>query len=262
MREPLNWAALQLIFHFRASECVLDIVISISMNKNIASAPGHILIIEDEPRLAAVLGDYLSASGYTHHWISNGLDAVAAFHAEKPDLVLLDLMLPGRGGLDICREIRLVSQTPIIMMTALVEEIDRLIGLESGADDYICKPFSPREVVARTAAVLRRHRYVPDADKSGTLVIDEDAYRARVHGKELDLTPIEFNLLLFFYRSQGRVLSRDQVLAQIYPDHRVVTDRTVDTHVKNLRRKLTEAGGSEDWIRSIYGVGYKMEGVD
>jgi len=229
------------------------------MNENTLSTQGHVLIIEDEPRLAAVLGDYLGASGYTHHWVSNGLDAVAAFHAEKPDLVLLDLMLPGRGGMDICRELRLNSQTPIIMITALVEEIDRLIGLETGADDYICKPFSPREVVARINAVLRRYRYVPTVEKSGVLMVDETSYRASVHGKELDLTPIEFNLLLFFYQAQGRVFSRDQVLAQIYPDHRIVTDRTVDTHVKNLRKKLAEAGGREEWIVSIYGVGYKME---
>ena len=229
------------------------------MNTNTSSAQGHILIVEDEPRLAAILGDYLTASSYTHHWVSNGLDAVAAFRTEKPDLVLLDLMLPGRGGMDICRELRLNNQTPIIMITALVEEIDRLIGLETGADDYICKPFSPREVVARINAVLRRHRYFPNIATPDVLIIDEASYRASVYGKELDLTPIEFNLLHFFYQSQGRVFSRDQVLAQIYPDHRIVTDRTVDTHVKNLRKKLAEAGGSEEWIVSIYGVGYKME---
>ncbi|AHG63046.1 response regulator [Advenella mimigardefordensis] len=226
---------------------------------NTLSTQGHILIVEDEPRLAAVLGDYLTASGYTHCWVSNGLDAMTTFSAAKPDLVLLDLMLPGKGGMEVCREIRLDSQTPIIMITALVEEIDRLIGLETGADDYICKPFSPREVVARIAAVLRRHRYIPKEDRPDPLSINEESYEAMVHDKKLDLTPIEFNLLLFFYNAQGRVLSRDQVLAQIYPDHRVVTDRTVDTHVKNLRRKLAEAGASEDWIKSIYGVGYKME---
>lgn len=219
---------------------------------------GHILIVEDEPRLAAVLGDYLAATGYTHHWVADGMAALPAFHAERPDLVLLDLMLPGRDGIDICRDIRRVSSTPIIMVTARAEEIDRLLGLEIGADDYICKPFSPREVIARVGAVLRRHRHVPAKETVGAISLDEQACRASIKGRSLDLTPVEFRLLRLLYGAQGRVFSRDQLLNRIYDDHRVVTDRTVDSHVKNLRRKLIEAGG-EDWIRSIYGVGYRME---
>lgn len=219
---------------------------------------GHILIVEDEPRLAAVLGEYLAAAGYTHHWVADGMAALPAFHAERPDLVLLDLMLPGRDGIDICREIRRVSMTPIVMVTARAEEIDRLLGLEIGADDYICKPFSPREVVARVAAVLRRHRHAPDREAVGAISLDEHACRASIKGRPLELTPVEFRLLRMLYGAQGRVFSRDQLLNRLYDDHRVVTDRTVDSHVKNLRRKLIEAGG-EDWIKSIYGVGYRME---
>jgi len=124
------------------------------------STRNHIMIVEDEPRLAAVLGDYLSVAGYTHYWVKNGNDAIPAFIAERPDLVLLDLTLPGRNGIDICRELRMQYTVPIIMITARVEELDRLLGLEVGADDYVCKPFSPREVVARVKAVLRRNHPV------------------------------------------------------------------------------------------------------
>jgi len=224
------------------------------------SGQGHILIVEDEPRLAAVLSKYLIAAGYTHHWVADGLLALPAFHAQRPDLIVLDLILPGMGGIDICRALRQESQTPVIMVTALVEEIDRLLGLEVGADDYICKPFSPKEVIARINAVLRRHRHIPHPTAClNALRIDETTYSAQLHGQVLDLTPVEFRLLCLLYNSQGRVFSRDQVLNHIYSDHRVVTDRTVDTHVKNLRRKLADAGGSEEWIKSIYGVGYRME---
>lgn len=223
------------------------------------SAHGHILIVEDEPRLAAILGDYLAAAGYTHHWVAAGTQAVPAFHAQQPDLVLLDLMLPGRDGVDICRELRRDHATPIIMVTARAEEVDRLLGLEIGADDYICKPFSPREVVARVNAVLRRHRHDPRLDATDVLRIDEVTCRASVYGHPVDLTPVEFRLLNMLYGAQGRVFSRDQLLDGLYDDHRVVADRTVDSHLKNLRRKLVEAGGSEDWIKSIYGVGYRME---
>lgn len=220
---------------------------------------GHILIVEDEPRLAAILGEYLTAAGYTHHWVAEGLAALPAFHAEQPDLVLLDLMLPGRDGIDICRELRHDDRVPVIIVTARVEEIDRLLGMEIGADDYICKPFSPREVVARVAAVLRRHRYIPNPTIIEVLTIDAMACRASVNGHALTLTPVEFRLLSLLHSAQGRLFSRNQLLDRLYDDRRVVTDRTVDSHVKNLRRKLLEAGGNDDWIKSIYGAGYRME---
>ncbi|MDR3479854.1 MAG: response regulator [Burkholderiaceae bacterium] len=219
----------------------------------------HIMIVEDEPRLAAVLGDYLSNAGYTHYWVANGNDAIPAFHIEHPDLVLLDLTLPGRNGIEICRELRVQYTVPIIMITARVEEIDRLLGLEVGADDYVCKPFSPREVVARVKAVLRRNYPVQNDVLAPPIKIDEEMHRASIHGTVLDLTSVEFRLLCILHRSQGRVFSRDQLLNHLYSDHRVVNDRTIDSHVKNLRRKLAETGGDENWIKSIYGVGYRME---
>jgi len=223
--------------------------------------PGHnhIMIIEDEPRLAAVLGDYLSSAGYTHYWVANGNDAIPAFNAERPDLVLLDLTLPGRGGIEICRELRMQYSVPIIMITARVEELDRLLGLEVGADDYVCKPFSPHEVVARVKAVLRRNHLVPKDVTEQPIKIDEEKHLASINGTLLDLTSVEFRLLCILHRSQGRVFSRDQVLNHLYDDNRVVNDRTIDSHVKNLRRKLAETGGEENWIKSIYGVGYRME---
>jgi two-component system response regulator BaeR len=163
-------------------------------------------------------------------------------------------MLPGRDGLDICREIRTFSDVPIVMVTAKVEEIDRLIGLDLGADDYVCKPFSVRELVARVRAILRRARTACSA-----LVIDDERHVAALDGRALDLTPVEFRLLQALARQPGRVHSRDRLLDQLYDDRRVVLDRTVDSHVKNLRRKLAQAAPGEEIIRSIYGLGYKLE---
>jgi len=223
------------------------------------SLSAYILIVEDEPKLAALLGDYLKAAGHETAWVANGLDAIPAIRAREPDLVLLDLMLPGRDGLDICRELRSFSELPVIMTTARVEEIDRLLGLELGADDYICKPYSPREVVARCKAVLRRNRRTPLPERA-PLQIDEAGWRASFHGIELDLTPVEFRLLRTLSAAPGRVFSREQLLDGLYDDHRVVTDRTVDSHIKNLRRKLEQIAPEAPLIRSIYGVGYRFEG--
>lgn len=219
----------------------------------------RILLVEDEPKLAALMGDYLQAAGYAWQWVADGHEAVPAAKAGQPDLILLDLMLPGRDGLDICRELRSFSDVPIIMLTARVEEIDRLLGLELGADDYICKPFSPREVVARIKAILRRARAGTAHHHPSSLRINEDTHSAVFHGVMLELTPVEFRLLKTLAASPGRVFSRDRLLDNLYMDHRVVTDRTVDSHVKNLRRKLEQAVPGQEPIRSIYGVGYKLE---
>ena len=218
-----------------------------------------ILIVEDEVRLAELLQDYLRASGFATEMLHEGSGVVERVRAASPALILLDLMLPGRDGLDICRELRSFSSVPIIMVTARVEEIDRLLGLELGADDYICKPFSPREVVGRVKAVLRRSEpgYNPTAGSG--LRVDTERFEASLNDQLLDLTPVEFRLLTLFSGQPGRVFSRAQLLDRIYDDHRVVTNRTIDTHVKNLRRKLQQAGASGDVIHSIYGVGYKLE---
>ena len=215
----------------------------------------RILIVEDETKLAALEADYLKAEGFEPHCIANGLEVVPWVRSHAPDLILLDLMLPGRDGLEICRELRTFTDVPVVMVTARVEEIDRLIGLDLGADDYVCKPFSARELVARVKAILRRGR-MPVAD---ALVMDEARHRATLDGKPLDLTPVEFRLLGALASAPGRVFSRDKLLERLYADHRVVTDRTVDAHVKNLRRKLEEARPGTELVRSIYGVGYALE---
>ena len=214
-----------------------------------------ILVVEDEPKLAALLRDYLQAAGHRVTCLDNGLAVVPAVRSAEPDLILLDIMLPGRDGLEICRELRTFSEVPIMLITARVEEVDRLLGLDLGADDYICKPFSPREVMARVRAILRR---LPPQPVAG-LQLDAAAYQASYAGVQLDLTPVEFRLLLCLAAAPGRVFSRDNLMDHLYDDHRVVTDRTVDSHVKNLRRKLEQAAPEHEMIFSIYGVGYKLE---
>lgn len=216
----------------------------------------QILLVEDEPKLAALVGDYLRAGGYRVDHQEDGLAVIPAIRQGQYDLVLLDLMLPGRDGLDICRELRGFSQMPLIMMTARVDEIDRLLGLELGADDYICKPFSPRELVARVKAVLRRSGQ--QAPSLG-VELDSRSFQARYMGVALDLTPVEFRMLAALAARPGQVLSRDQLMNHIYRDHRVVADRTVDSHVKNLRRKLSGVTPGHDPLRSVYGVGYSLE---
>jgi len=217
-----------------------------------------IMIVEDEEKLASLLGDYLRQSGFDSVWISDGELVVPRVRERLPDLILLDLMLPGRDGLEICKEIRSFSAVPIIMITARVEEIDRLLGLELGADDYVCKPFSPREVVARVKTVLRRSAE-HQAPPTGELALDADKYRALLKGRDLDLTAVEFKLLHFLYQNPGRIYSRSQLMDRIYSDQRIVSDRTIDSHIKKLRRKISCLDPEAELIHSIYGVGYKYE---
>ncbi len=220
-----------------------------------------VLIVEDEPKLAQILSDYLARENYHTHRLHSGAEVVPWVKSHQTDLILLDIMLPDKDGMTLCKEIRAFSNVPIIMVTARVEEIDRLLGLELGADDYICKPFSPREVVARVKAIMRRIQRVQETDQAsnGGLTIDEEKFTATYHGTELDLTAVEFRLLRTMHRNPGKVYSRAQLLDHLYDDHRIVTDRTVDTHVKNLRKKLESITPDHEVIRSIYGVGYKLE---
>lgn len=219
---------------------------------------GKILIVEDEPKLASLLSDYLLQAGFSTSRLDNGLEAIPWVRENDPDLVLLDLMLPGKDGLDVCKEIRSFSAVPIVIVTARVEEIDRLLGLELGADDYICKPFSPREVVARVKAVLRRAGGATPQNQR--LVLDEARYLATLHGRDLELTAVEFKLLHFLAAHPGRIYSRGQLMDRIYPDQRTVEDRTIDSHIKKLRKKLAAVAPDEELIHSVYGVGYKYEG--
>lgn len=218
---------------------------------------GKILIVEDEPKFAKLLSEYLLRSGYEVSFVENGLDAIAAVKQHDPALILLDLMLPGKNGMDICREVRTFSNVPIIIITALVEELDRILGLELGADDYICKPFSPREVVARVKTVLRRT--LPIAVENGILILDQSRYCVQLNGHSVELTTLEFNLLSLMMNNPGRIFGRQQLMNRIYPDDRIVSDRTIDSHVKKLRRKLAQAAPEMEIIHAIYGAGYCFE---
>lgn len=219
---------------------------------------GNILIVEDEPKLASLLSDYLRASGFEPSCLGNGAEVLSWVREHKPDLILLDLMLPGCDGMEVCKDIRTFSHVPIIMLTARIEEIDRLLGLELGADDYICKPFSPREVIARVKAVLRRTHDGQIIQSQG-LVLDEDRYKATLHGHDLELTAVEFKLLQFLAANPGRIYGRQQLMDKIYPDERNVSDRTIDSHIKKLRRKIEAVDPEAKFIHSVYSVGYKFE---
>lgn len=217
-----------------------------------------ILVVEDEPSLAIVLCEYLAQAGFQTHIIDNGLDVIDWVKQETPDLLLLDLMLPHRDGLDIYRELRTFSQVPVVMATARVDEIDRLLGLELGADDYICKPYSPREVVARIKNVLRRSIEVSAPLSQSGLDIDDKQMKATFNQQELTLTPAEFRLLSFLNQHPGQVFNREQLMERIYADNRLVTDRTIDSHIKNLRKKLQDTNPEKEYVKSVYGVGYKF----
>jgi two-component system response regulator BaeR len=217
-----------------------------------------ILIVEDESKLALLLADYLKAAGYETHHIAEGATVADWVREHRPALILLDLMLPGRDGLDVCRDIRAVSQVPIIMTTARVDEIDRLIGLGLGADDYVCKPYSPREVVARVKAVLRRAGLFEE-ETTGRLSLDRSRLRVSTGERGVELTAVEFALLETLHSTPGRIFSRDRLMERIYSDHRIVADRTIDSHIKKLRRKLAGLVPGLDLIHSVYGVGYRYE---
>lgn len=221
-----------------------------------------ICIVEDEPELAQLVDDYLRASGFDTLQFHRGDDADAWLKEHQPDLILLDLMLPGIDGLQICKNQLARGSVPIIMMTAKVEEIDRLLGLELGADDYVCKPFSPRELVARVKAVLRRSQNEPASsasEDSSAVSLDEHALSVTLFGEAIELTTIEFKLFSLLFSHPGRIFSRQYILDNLYQDYRIVSDRTVDSHIKKLRKKLTTPNEQIDLIRSVYGSGYKYE---
>ena len=220
----------------------------------------RILIVEDEQKIARLLQDYLQQNGFQTTIIGRGDQVLPAIKKSPPDLVLLDIMLPGLDGMAVCREIRKFSFLPIIMLTAKTEELDRLLGLEMGADDYICKPFSPREVVARVKAVLRRTRPEPAEKKlvQGLLTLDADSRQVTVKGTPLEVTPSEFKLLQVFMSSPNKVFSRDELVQRIQGYDYEGYDRTVDSHIKNLRKKISAHLPGQDIITTVYGVGYKL----
>jgi len=225
---------------------------------------GTILVVDDEPKIVSTVRAYLEKEGYDVIEANDGQQALDLFRRQPPDLIVLDLMLPEVDGLEVCRQVRRAAETPIIMLTARQEDADKLIGLEIGADDYVTKPFSPRELVARVGAVLRRSRSLAPAEASATLVtgdltIDEERFEASCRGVALPLTTTEFRLLAALARRPGRVLSRSQLLDALGETYEGY-ERTIDAHVKNLRRKLA-AGGlpAECGIATVHGVGYKLQ---
>lgn len=220
--------------------------------------PTHILIVEDEVKLAKLLVEYCQQESFVTHVIHAGNEVVPWLQEHQTDLILLDIMLPEKNGVDICREIRSFSQVPIIMQTARVDEIDRLLGLELGADDYVCKPYSPRELIARIKAVLRRV-HTPDAQISELIQLNESALKITINGETLELTSVEFQLLKILFSHPGQIFSRERLIQNIYSDHRVVSDRTVDSHIKKLRKKIHAISPENDFIHSVYGAGYKFE---
>lgn len=220
-----------------------------------------ILVVDDEPKIVKLARDYLQRQGYQVATAADGPTALAIARRDKPALVVLDLNLPGMDGLDVCRALRRESDVPIIMLTARIEETDRLIGLELGADDYITKPFSPRELVARVRAVLRRARgelQAPNVIRAGKFEIDLDGRRVARDGEWLDLSRTEFNLLAVLAQHPGQVFSRAQLLQRL---HGVAFDgyeRSIDAHVKNLRRKIEPDPGNPRYVETVYGVGYRF----
>lgn len=224
-----------------------------------------ILVVEDDAKIADMLANYLQMHGFAIALCGDGLQAVQQVRDLQPALVLLDLMLPGQDGLAVCQQVRLFSTVPIIMLTARVDEIDRLLGLETGADDYVCKPFSPREVVARVKALLRRAQgplaAQPTQPSAPVVGLQVHAQRQSISWGDthLPLTPVEFRLLALLLKYPDQVFSRARLLDHLHADLRDVTDRAIDSHIKNVRRKLEACGANTVQIASVYGVGYRLE---
>jgi two-component system alkaline phosphatase synthesis response regulator PhoP len=221
----------------------------------------HILVVDDEPRIAEIARDYLERAGYRVTTSGTGAEALASARTQRPDLIVLDLGLPKMDGLDVTRQLRKQSSVPIIMLTARVDESDKLIGLELGADDYITKPFSPKELVARVRAVFRRIDAAPergDIIRAGDVTLDKRRMQAAAGGRSIDLTATEFELLATLARQPGRVFTRAQLLDAIRGVEVESFDRAIDAHVKNLRRKLESDPRNPRYVLTVYGVGYKF----
>lgn len=215
-----------------------------------------ILIVEDEIKLANLLADYFKLTEYEPYQIHHGDEVIAWVKKHQPSVILLDIMLPGKDGITLCKEIREFSNVPILMVTAKVDELDRLLGLDLGADDYICKPFSPREVVARVKAVLRRSQALDIA--SSDFLLDEGHLLVTFKRNSVVLTSVEFQLLKPLANKPGRIFTREQLMQNMYSDDRIVNNRTIDSHIKKLRKKLISISDEEDLIQSVYGAGYRL----
>ncbi|QDE30910.1 MULTISPECIES: response regulator [Shewanella] len=234
------------------------------MSEHVHQQPLTILVVEDEPKIAQILVDFLTLEGFNTLVQHDGRDVIETIKSQQIDFMILDLMLPYKDGLTICRELRQFSMLPVLMLTARVDEIDRLMGLELGADDYVCKPFSAREVVARVKTILRRveNTHGNQSEQSISykhLQINIERFKCHVDQQDVELTPVEFRLLHTLMKRPGVVHSRDSLMQVCYVDDRIVSSRTIDSHVKNLRHKLAQASKQKELLHSIYGVGYKVE---
>ncbi|WP_462164255.1 response regulator [Pseudoalteromonas xiamenensis] len=222
----------------------------------------HILVVEDEPRIAQLVCKYLELESYTHTWVNNGLDAVTYAKVKQPDLCLLDIMLPDMDGIEVCKQLREFSRLPIIMMTAKVEEIDRLLGFKVGADDYVCKPFSPKELMARVNALLVRTYQTKVMTKKlvfQDLVMDVERFSVHLRQQEIKLTVNEFTILKAMLEQPSKVFSRKELLYAVKQKELDMYERTIDTHIKNLRKKLSTEEQDRDVIHSVYGIGYTLK---
>lgn len=224
-----------------------------------------VLIVEDELKLAQLIRDYLDQARYETHCLHDGSPVLTWLKNNHADLIILDVMLPNVDGISLCKKIRDVSSAPVIMASAKITETDRLTGLNCGADDYLCKPYSMRELVARVDAMFRRYEIIsgnaPSSlikKKFGPFTLDEQKNYLYFDGEQLSLTTVEFRLLSYLLQHPEISFSRDELLNQIYDDYRFVSDRTIDTHIKNIRRKIQKINSDEEVIFSVYGVGYKL----
>jgi two-component system response regulator BaeR len=218
----------------------------------------RVLVVEDDRKISDLLLNYLRASGYKAEAVYDGREALRRIEQQAPDAVILDWMLPGLDGVGVCQAVRRFSDVPILMLTARIDEVDRLLGLDTGADDYVCKPFAPREVIARIRALLRRAQgRVKTSPRPW--VIDETSFRISWLGQWLPLTRIEFMMFRLLLSRPGRVYSRDQLLASAHDSQRDISDRAIDTHIKNLRKKVQTVDPNCDCIASVYGLGYRFD---
>ncbi|WP_105174688.1 MULTISPECIES: response regulator [unclassified Pseudoalteromonas] len=225
-------------------------------------AKQHILVIEDEVKIAELIEKYLYLEGFKTSLIHEGNCALDAVNELNPDLIILDIMLPGTNGIELCSKIRQYSDVPIIMLTARVEEIDHLIGFDVGADDYVTKPFKPKELMARVKAILKRRRMPtnkPSTFTAGNIIVDPSEYKVLVKNEELKLTINEFSLLKILIASPNKVFSRQDLLTMTQGKYFESYERSIDSHIKNLRKKLIQADPDSHYIESIYGVGYKFK---
>lgn len=222
----------------------------------------HVLLVEDEERIATLISKYLALEGYECTCLESGLNAVQKIQTTNPDICILDIMLPEVNGLEICEQVRTFSDVPILMLTARVEEVDKLIGFNEGADDYVCKPFSPKELMARVAALLRRAEPKQPSHKQLTyksLTIDIDKFSVDVNQQTVKLTGNEFNILKTLMQYPEKVFSRKELLLAVKQHELEIYERTIDSHIKNLRKKLAQVTSGESYIASIYGIGYSLK---